>query len=69
MKSKEEILFTYMDEVLQVSTENQLRAMEEYADEKILAFLIWKDKHNSKYELRRVIEQFNNEMINDDMPF
>ena len=69
MKSKEEILFTYMDEVLQVSTENQLRAMEEYAGEKILAFLLWKDKHNSKYELRRVIEQFNNEMINDDMPF
>ena len=69
MKSKEEILFTYMDEALQVSTENQLKAMEEYADEKILAFLLWKDQHNSKYELRRVIEQFNNEMINDDMPF
>ena len=58
-----------MDEALHVSTENQLQAMEEYADEKILAFLLWKDKHNSKYELRRVIERFNAEMINDDMPF
>ena len=69
MKSKEEILFTYMDEALQVSTENQLKAMEEYADEKILAFLLWKDKHNSKYELRRVIERFNAEISNDEIPF
>jgi hypothetical protein len=61
MKSKEEILFSYMDESLQVSTENQLKAMEDYAHDMAVEFLAWYlQGQPSKFEVDRVITDFEN---------
>jgi hypothetical protein len=61
MRAKEEILFSYMDESLQVSTENQLKAMEDYAHDMAVEFLAWYlQGQPSKFEVDRVITDFEN---------
>jgi hypothetical protein len=70
MKQKEEILFSYMDEALQVSTENQLKAMQGYADEMVIEFVQWYLKGRaSNYEILSLIDKFKFEVINDKEPF
>ena len=70
MKSKEEILFSYMDEALQVKTEDQLKAMQEYMDQGCLKFMRWYLKNKvSKFEADRVIENFKEQHINEEIAF
>ena len=70
MKQKEEILFSYMDEALQVSTESQLKAMQEYADEVCIEFIQWYLKNRvSNYEVLSLIDRFKDEVINEKEPF
>ena len=70
MKSKEEILFNYMDEALQVKTEDQLKAMQEYMDQGCLEFMRWYLKNKvSKFEADRVIENFKEYFINEEIAF
>ena len=59
-----------MDEALQVSTENQLKAMQEYADEICIEFMDWYLKGRcGKFEMNRVLENFRDERINEAEPF
>lgn len=70
MRTKEEILFSHMDEALQVSTENQLKAMQEFADEMTIDFLDhYLGGRTSKFEIKRVIEKYKIEYITDNEPF
>ena len=70
MKSKDEILFNYMDEALQVTNEDQLKAMQEYADECCLQFMQWYLKNKvSRFEALRVIENFKELHINEEIAF